>query len=165
MGKNCEEIFFCFVVWNESCPNSTGTLSGTVGSGIGTLAVTSITPVQTNATANDTYADGWSYLFDITVPTNQPNLAMEFANWFDAASSSTLPVAGNMQISSAQANNGGAEVPITAANTYSTPALDMTGNLSTTTPGLHVQVLVQTAIPLNTVDGSYTTSYGVQTLP
>jgi hypothetical protein len=139
-----------------------GTITGTVGQG--TLAVTSITPVQTNATADGTYADGWSYLFDITVPSNQPNLAMKFADWFDASASSTMPVANNMQISSAQAAST-APVTITAADTYSSPALDMTGDLSTSTPGMQVQVLVQVAVPLNTVNGSYTTTYGVQTLP
>ncbi len=41
----------------------------------------------------------------------------------------------------------------------------MTGDLSTTTPGLQVQVLVQVKIPLNTDNASYTTDYGVQTLP
>jgi hypothetical protein len=141
-------------------------ISGTVTGGTipgGTLAVTSITPVDTSGTADNTYADGWSYIFDITVPTSEPNLSMEFSDWLDSASD-TMPVAGNMQISSAQAAST-APVTITAANTYSSPPLDMIGNLSTSTPGLHVQVLVQAKIPLNTVNGTYTTNYGVQTLP
>jgi hypothetical protein len=129
----------------------------------GVLAVTSITPVQTSATADGTYADGWSYLFNITVPTTEPNLSMMFSNWLDSASD-MIPVAGNMQISSAQAANA-APVTISAASTYSSPPLLMLGNLSTSTPGLHVQVLVQVKVPLSTVNGSYTTSYGVQTLP
>jgi hypothetical protein len=142
----------------------TGTIGGTVTQGTipgGTLDVTSITPVITTGDADGTYADGWSYLFDITVPTSQPNLSMDFANWTGAG---TIAAGGNMQISSAQATNT-APVAITAANTYSSPALDMVGNMSTSTPGLHVQVLVQVQIPINTVDGSYTTDYGVQTLP
>jgi hypothetical protein len=43
--------------------------------------------------------------------------------------------------------------------------LHMVGNLSTATPGLHVQVLVQVKIPLATVNGAYSTTYGVQTNP
>jgi hypothetical protein len=141
-------------------------IGGTVTGGVipgGVLSVNSITPVITTGTADGTYADGWSYLFNITVPTTEPNLSMQFSNWLDANSDS-IPVAGNMQISSAQATNS-APVTITAANTYSSPALDMVGSVSTSTPGLHVQVLVQTKIPLSTVNGSYTTTYGVQTLP
>jgi len=150
----------------SSADHFTYEIGGTVTGGTqpgGTLAVTSITPVQTSGTADNTYADGWSYIFNITVPTSEPNLSMMFSNWLDSASD-TIPVAGNMQISSAQAANT-APVTITAANTYSSPPLDMIGNLSTSTPGLHVQVLVQVKLPVNTVNGSYTTNYGVQTLP
>jgi hypothetical protein len=68
-----------------------------------------------------------------------------------------------MQISSAQALASTTPVTLTAANVYSSP-LDMVGDLSTTTPGLQVQVLVQVKIPLNTANDSYTTNYGVQTL-
>ncbi|MDR3570756.1 MAG: IPT/TIG domain-containing protein [Candidatus Pacebacteria bacterium] len=148
----------------SSADHYTYQIGGTVTGGTqpgGTLAVTSITPVQTSGTADGTYANGWSYIFNITVPTSEPNLSMEFSNWLDSASD-TIPVAGNMQISSAQASNT-APVTISAANTFSSP-LHMIGNLSTSTPGLHVQVLVQVKIPLNTVNGSYTTNYGVQTL-
>ncbi len=141
-------------------------IGGTVTGGVipgGVLSVTSITPVNTTGTADGVFADGWSYIFNITVPTTEPNLSMKFSDWL-GANSATLPAAGDMQISSAQAVSA-APILISAANTYSTPALDMIGSISTSTPGLHVQVLVQVKIPLNTVNGSYTTSYGVQTLP
>ncbi len=141
-------------------------IGGTVTGGVipgGVLNVVSITPVNTSGIADGTFADGWSYIFNITVPTTEPNLSMQFSNWL-GANSATLPVAGNMQISSAQAVSA-VPVLISAASTYSTPALDMVGSVSTSTPGLHVQVLVQVQIPLSTVNGSYTTNYGVQTLP
>ncbi len=150
----------------SSADHFTYQIGGTVTGGTipgGTLEVTSITPVKTSAIADGTYDNGWSYLFNITVPTGEPNLSMDFANWFDTASD-TIPVANNIQISSAQASDT-TPVTITAANAFSSPALHMVGNLSTTTPGLHVQVLVQTKIPVNTVNGTYTTTYGVQTLP
>ncbi len=82
---------------------STGSIGGTVTGGPGALAVTSITPVQTSATADDTYADGWSYIFNITVPTNEPNLSMKFADWMSSTTASVIAAGGNMQISSAQA--------------------------------------------------------------
>ncbi len=142
---------------------ASGSIGGTVVGGPGVLTVNSIIPLQTSAISDDTYADGWSYLFNITVPTNEPNLSMQFANWL-AADANTIPVANNMQISSAQASST-APVTITAADAYASPALDMVGNLSTSTPGLHVQVLVQVKIPVGSTKGSYTTSYGVQALP
>ena len=142
--------------------SSTGTIGGTVTNSPGVLAVTSVTPVQTAAISDGTYANGWSYLFNITVPTNETNLSMEFGNWLN--STDTILAAGNMQISSAQAVASTTPVTITAPNTFSTPALAMIGDLSSTLAGLQVQVLVQTKIPLNSANGSYTTSYGVQTL-
>lgn len=141
---------------------SSGSIGGTVTGPAGALMVTSITPVKTSAISDNTYADGWSYIFNITVPTNETNLSMSFANWL-AADANTIPVAGNMQISSAQALASTTPVTLTAANVFSSP-LNMIGDLSTTTPGLQVQVLVQVKIPAGSANDSYTTNYGVQTL-
>ncbi len=155
------------IVWNHDCAPS-GSIGGDVVGGTspqGNLQVTSVTPVQTTATADNTYANGWSYQFNITVPTDETNLSMKFANWFNSSASSTILAGGNMQISSAQADNGGAVVPVNAANTYTVPALHMVTDLDPSTPGIQVQVLVQVKIPSSTVNGSYTTSYGVQTQP
>lgn len=153
------------IVWNHDCSKTTGPINGTVTGGnssLGILAVTSITPVNTTATADNTYADGWSYIFNITEPTNETHLAMKFGDWLSGAN--TIAAGGNMEISSAQADNSGAEIPITAADTYSAP-LHMTTDLDPSTPGLQVQVLVNVKIPLNSVNGSYSTNYGVQTNP
>ncbi len=143
----------------SSADHFTYTLSGIVTGG-GVLHVDSINSVKTNATADGTYANGWVYVFNITIPTNETNLSMMFSDW---TGTGTIPAGGNMQISSAQANNGGAQVPITAANTYSTPPLVMTGDLDPATPGLQVQVTVDVAVPIGTANGSYSTNYGVQT--
>jgi hypothetical protein len=67
-----------------------------------------------------------------------------------------------MRISSAEADNGGATILVSAANTY-TPDLHLIGDLSTTTIGRQVRVTVEVSIPAGTPDGSYTTSYGVRT--
>ncbi len=156
------------IVWNHDCSQSTGEIGGDVSGGSslhGTLGVTSIESTDTSATANGTFADGWKYTFHITVPDNETNLAMKFADWFNASGPSSIAAGGNMRISSAEADNAGATVLITAANTYSLPALHMTGDLDLGMPGLQIAVLVEVAVPTNTVNGSYTTSYGVQTLP
>lgn len=156
------------IVWNHDCSNSSGTIGGTVTggtSGIGVLAVTSVIPTDTAGSADNTYENGMTYTFNITVPTDEQNVQMKFADWVNTAPASIIPAGGNMKISSLQADNGGVTVPITAANTYSVPALHMTGDLDLTTAGLQVQIVVQMKIPVGAVNGSYATTYGVQTLP
>jgi hypothetical protein len=154
------------IVWNQKCSLGSGTIGGTVTGGAtstGVLAVTSVETVNSTGTANGTFESGWKYIFNITVPTNEVNLAMKFADWTSNVGSSTMPVANNLRISSAQSTTASSTVLITAANTYSTPALVMTGDLDLLTPGLQVKVLIETAIPVNSINGAYSTSYGVKT--
>jgi hypothetical protein len=68
-----------------------------------------------------------------------------------------------MRISSAQADNAGATVLLTGADTYSLPVLNMTSDLNPAIDGNQVQVKVEVAVPTTTVNGSYSTSYGVKT--
>jgi hypothetical protein len=155
---------------DPDCTNaSDNTESGTMGTSTGTstgtttdaaLHVDSIDAQKTTAIANDTYEDGWRYVFHITAPNGEQNLAMRFSDWFSGSSSSTIPVAGNMRVSSAQASSTD-PVTLSAANAYSTPAFIMTGDLSSSTPGRQVEV----KIPSGTSNETYTTSYGVRTLP
>lgn len=165
------------IVWNKTCDDNatttpggtSGEISGSVtggqnGEDPGDLEVTSIEAQKTTATANGQFADGWKYVFNITVPTDEPNLAMKFANWVDEDDAShTIPVANNMRISSAQASSS-SPVLLTAANTYSSPDLHMTGDLDPTEDGLQVKVVVEVAVPTSTFNGNYSTSYGVRTL-
>lgn len=154
------------IVWNADCTTSDdigGEIGGEVTGGTtGTLEVTSVEATDTDATANGSFSGGWEYVFNITVPTDEQDLSMKFSDWTDG--NNTIPAGSNIRISSAQADNGGATVLITSANTYSTPALRMTGDLDMATPGMQVKVVVEVAVPSNTPDGAYTTSYGVKTL-
>jgi hypothetical protein len=142
-----------------------GTIGGTVtgGAPFGILGVDSITTLSSTATADGTFPNGWKYIFNITVPTNESHLAMKFADWAIVGGGSTIPVAGNIRISSPQADNSNATVLLTKADAYSTPTLHMVSDLNPAVDGTQVQVLVETAIPLNSVNGSYTTNYGVST--
>jgi hypothetical protein len=88
---------------------------------------------------------------------------MKFADWTSVVGSSTLAAGNNMRISSVQADNAGATVMVTGANVYTSPSLTMTGDLNPAVDGKQVQVKVEVAVPSNTVNGAYTTSYGVQT--
>lgn len=149
------------IVRNATCTNG---VTGGATNNKEILVVTSIDGLKTSAIADGTFANGWKYLFHITAPTYEPNLAMKFADWVRTGAGGILPVANNMRISSAQANNGGATVLLTAANAYSAP-LTMTSDLDTLTVGRQVDILVEVAVPTTTVNGSYTTTYGVQSNP
>lgn len=149
------------IVWNETCDeySTEGPITGEVTDGPGILQVTSIEAIDTGATADNTYENGWEYIFHITVPTDEPNVAMKFSDWM--SDSGTMPVGGNMRISSQQADNGGATVTVVAANTYTTPNLHMTSDLDAGTPGIQIEVVVEVKIPVGTPNDSYTTTYGV----
>jgi hypothetical protein len=149
---------------NVTC-TFTNTASSTGTTTDAALHVDSIDAQKTSAVANNTYGDGWRYLFHITAPNSEKNLSMRFSDWFvSSTSSSSIPVANNMRISSGQASSTG-PITITAANAYSTPALIMTGDLDASKPGRQVDVLVEVKIPTGTDNNTYTTNYGVQTLP
>jgi hypothetical protein len=155
------------IVWNDTCEPSTsgGTVGGTVTGGsssTGVLAVTGITTEKGTATADGSFENGWKYTFNITIPTDESHLSMKFADWVNA-SLNTIGVANNLRISSAQADNGGSTVLITAADTYSAPVLNMTTDLDALTLGKQVQVVIEVAVPVNSVNGAYTTSYGIKT--
>ena len=170
------------IVWNESCDDTdddgdtatstastTGSINGQVTGGHsdedhGSLEVTSIDAQKTTAVANGEFSDGWQYVFNITVPTDEPNLAMKFMDWMQTDGDHTIPVANNMRISSSQAS-ATSTVTLTAGDTYSSPDLHITGDLNAEEDGLQVQVLVEVAVPSDTYNGTYSTDYGVRTLP
>lgn len=152
------------IVWNIGC-NATstgGTIGGDVVEASTTLQVTSIETIDGSATANGSFEDGWEYLFHVTAPTDEQDLAMKFSDWVNGLS--IIPVANNMRISSDQADNGGATILLTAANAYSSPDLHMTGDLDPIAPGRQVEITVEVKIPAGTSTGSYTTNYGVRSL-
>jgi hypothetical protein len=150
------------IVWNTDCAIPEGEIGGEVVGNDGVLEVTSIELVDTSATANGSFADGWEYVFHITAPTSEPNLAMKFSDWLKTGGGGTIPVASNMRISSLQADNGGATILLTSANVYSTPDLHMTGDLNLVTDGRQVEIIVEVSVPNGTPNGAYTTAYGVQ---
>lgn len=153
------------LVYDAKCTDTTGTINGDVTGGIepGALAVTSITSVNSTATADGTFAHGWKYVFHVTIPDNETHVSMKFGDWMNTANSSTISAANNIRISSGQADNGGATILITGANTYS-GALDMTADLDPNTAGKQVDITVEAKVPAGSANGSYTTTYGVQSL-
>lgn len=154
------------IVWNVTCDGGStddGDIDGDVNPENGVLKVDSITVVKSDSTADGTWEGGWKYVFHITDPNNEPKIAMKFADWISGTN--TIPVANNMRISSLQADNGGVPIVLTAANTYSTPPLNMVTDLNAGMAGRQVDVTVEVKIPVGTAAGSYSTTYGVQSTP
>jgi hypothetical protein len=153
------------IVWNTDCSNN-GQIGGTVTGGASSiLKVNSVDVVKGTATADGTFANGWKYVFHITAPTNETKVSLKFGDWTQTGGSGTIAVANNVRISSAQANNNGATILTTAANTYPSTSLNLTTDLDPTTPGIQADITVEAAIPSSALNGSYTTSYGLQSLP
>lgn len=138
--------------------------------GNGELGVTSITSRETYAAVAGGWpdgvsstADGWSWTYNITVPTTETNFMMKFANWLSG--SNTIAVANNMRFYSAQAAvavDTANAVSITAANTNSAAML-LSGDLDANTAGRQIQVTVEARIPAGSTAGAYSTQYGVTT--
>lgn len=149
------------IVWNRDCSQSDGEINGEVGGGA-VLEVTAIEMIDTTATANGSFADGWKYVFHVTAPMDEDQMAMKFSDWLQTDGSGTIPVTNNIRISSLQADNDGATILLTAADVYSTPALRMTADLDSEMPGRQVEITVEVAVPNGTPNGTYTTNYGVQ---
>ncbi|MDD4412630.1 MAG: fibronectin type III domain-containing protein [Patescibacteria group bacterium] len=144
------------------------TESTTAGQGNGSLAVTSINSNETYAAVNGGWpdgdsatADGWSWTFNITVPTTETSFAMKFDNW--RSGNNTILVADNIRFYSAQAS-ANADVAnarlITAASTDSA-IITLDGDLDAATAGRQIQVTVEAKIPTGSTAGSYSTQYGI----
>lgn len=139
------------IVWNKNCNSSNTSL----------LKVDSIETLNNSGLANNTFDNGFRYMFNITMPANEPNLSMKFADWVGSGVAATIPAATNMRISSPQASST-APILVNYSNTYTTPWLFMTGDLDSAAPGRQVKVLVEIKIPTNSANGSYSTAYGVR---
>jgi len=125
------------------------------------LAVTRIDAVDTYATADGTYTNGWSWVYHITVPTNETQFKMKFSDFVSGANS--IAVANNIRFYSAQSSANSDDsnaVTITSAGTYSS-VITLDADLEPTTPGRQIEVTVEMKVPTGSSGGSYSASYGV----
>jgi hypothetical protein len=145
----------------QATSTSSGEIAGTVV-GADALMVTSIEPTR-EATVDGLFEHGWKYIFNITVPTHETHVSMKLKDWTHVGGLGTIVTGGHARISSAQASST-AFIPLTQSNMYPTETLDIIRDLSSTTPGFQIQVVVEMAIPLGTVNGAYGTEYGLRSL-
>ncbi len=128
------------------------------------LSVTKISPDKPSATADGTFANGWRWIFDVTVPQNETVLKLKFTDW--TSGSNAIPAVANVAIYSAQSRNAvtaASAVAIKAVGAYSDPLyLDPAADLDPAQPGRQIQVVMETSVPPNTAGGTYSTSYGIE---
>jgi len=147
------------------------------------LVVDEIVAQNNYVVADDTYINGWHYIFRVTINSDETLLQAKFDNWINSADADKkVIVNGNTRLLFNSAGGGiGAGVGLTnediengfgSVNSYSLgneysdqvpPFVDTTGidnNLSA--PGRQIQFDVFFKIPTDTTPGFYTTTYGVQ---
>ena len=136
--------------------------------------------------ADNTYINGWHYIFRITVNTSETGMYVKFADWVNSASSSQkVLVNGNTRLLFNIAGGGiGAGVGLTnddiedgygtvqsyaLGNDYDDQtlggvpsAVNISGVDNSTAAGRQVQFDVFTKIATTTAPGFYTTTYGIK---
>lgn len=132
---------------------------GTTGTENGVLAVTGIEQVKSVAVADGTLENGWKWVFHITVPSNEAQLQLKFANWMHSNGTNSISPANNMRVSPAQA--GSTNILVTEAGTYTLP-MTVTSDLNGSMAGKQVDVTVEMGVPVGSVNGSYSTTYHVK---
>lgn len=130
------------------------------------LAVTQISAVQSFAVGDNTFANGWRWVFDVTLPINEASVSMKFGDWISGGNS--IPAAGNVRFYSAQSanhNSSASPVTVSAANahTSSDPMIIDAGlDLHSSIAGRQIQITVEGRVPSGSAAGSYSSSYGIK---
>ncbi|MCX6724315.1 MAG: DUF5011 domain-containing protein [Candidatus Staskawiczbacteria bacterium] len=144
-------------------------VAGTASANIapnGVLGVTQITAIKTLAAADGTYTNGWSWVFDVTVPTTETTLNMKFADW--VSGSNVITAGDHIRFYSVQSSNhsdADHAITISAANSYSGEMDLITTDDLSANDGRQIQITVEAAVPVGSAGGSYSTGYGIQSNP
>jgi len=136
-------------------------VTGTAFAADPVLEVTQRIPVKTFAAADGTYANGWSWVFDVTVPTNETTIKMKFTDW--VSGSNTIAAAHNIAFYSAQSSNAfdaSHAITIDAADTYS-GVMNLNNDDDVQKAGRQIRIIIEAAVPAGSAGGSYSTSYGI----
>ncbi|MEN9341955.1 MAG: hypothetical protein RIQ54_211, partial [Candidatus Parcubacteria bacterium] len=125
------------------------------------LAVTQINQVQSFAIADDSFENGWRWVFEVTVPTDETLLSFKMSDLLGNPTG-TIPAGSNVRFYSAESSDAAtdaAAVVLTNANEYAGP-ITLVTDRDTNTAGRQVQVVVEVKVPVGTPAGSYSASYG-----
>jgi hypothetical protein len=153
--------------------SKTGTSANiTVTAATGALAVnsTTINPAKSYATNNNTFASGWEWYVNLTVPTDEPQIRLKFSDFTGATGS--IPATGdNIRYYSAQSINAhtteGTAVAVATVNTYPADYLifNAGSDQDLSTPGIQATIKVQVKVPVAATGGSYAGQFMVASTP
>ena len=131
------------------------------------LAVTSVSTVRSSGIADNSFADGWHWILHLTVPTTEKAVRAKFTDFVNAAvASSSIPAKSNIRIYSPQSSTAtsSSKALLESGNGYSS-WMYLTGDTSTSTPGIQADLDVEVKIPSGTINGNYGTIYTIQSVP
>lgn len=127
------------------------------------LSVTGVTAEKVSGVPDGTYANGWRWVFHVTLPEKENLVKMKFDNFSNG--SFTIPVANNLRLYSTQSTtspDGNSAITITAPLVYSDALVIATStDLNPGLAGVQADIVVEMKIPVGTVGSGYTTSYGI----
>lgn len=130
-----------------------------------TLHVTGIDSISTIASPTNSFSDGWKWVMHITAPSNENAFRMKFGD-FTNGTGGVIPANGNIRISTAQGSNASTTDSgfVSAGNSYGDWIM-LNGDMSSTTAGRQFDVIIEVKIPVGTATGSYSTTFGAQSVP
>ncbi len=126
------------------------------------VVVTNIAASSTMAMADGKFKDGWSWVFDVTVPTNETKLSLKFKDFKTSDGVNVIPAGGNIRFYSPQssdANSTSTAMTIDTTEAFAGP-IDLNTDMHPTIPGRQIQVMVEMKVPTGSADGlSYSSEY------
>jgi hypothetical protein len=151
------------------------------------LGITGVTLTKSSATADDSFDDGWQWVMNVTVPTDQDQLGVNFDDWMNTDLVDTIPVvnddnSSNVEFYSPQSSDApdvASAVAVTASlsslnsqklnqtrqggiidpQSPTESSMTISGDLDPKTPGNQIKLYVNVKIPQDAVPGSYFTQY------
>ena len=128
------------------------------------LSPSGICSTRSVAVADNSWGNGWQWIFDITVPDEESNFKMKFNDWHNNNGNYSIGVANNMRYYSPQAeiaSNAENAIIITQAEQYTASLINLAEDINQNKEGKQIQILVDMKLPEGTPNGSYFTNYGL----
>ncbi len=134
--------------------------------GVNTLAgvTATLNTSDTSAVADNTYANGWSFTFNITLGSTTTNstsvnaTAVRVANWTRVGGTETITTAGNTYMSY-RMSNGTAATYYVSQNYNTTDTIYPLQDLDLQSQAINGTVTIYVKIPASTTPGTYTTTF------
>lgn len=158
-GLSCNTVYhYSIYAVNTAASDSDTAGDASFTTGPCGIAIDSLSMTKTSARANNKYADGWEWTFNITVwDMNETSLKMKFDQW---AGAGALNAGNNMQFS---VNSGLSWLDITANNAYPAVGADISGIDNSANNGRQVEIKIRMKVPVGTYAGDYNSNYGILT--